>query len=78
MGRSGLRERMREATGHPLSDSYGEEKFSYNCSSVFLEDDLSRTDFGPASGCVSILVYKYRDVTKSLLEKIFVLAQIAL
>lgn len=44
---------------------------------MFLEDDLSRTDLGPASGCVSILVYKYRDVTKSLLEKIF-LAQIAL
>lgn len=44
--------------------------------SVFLEDDLSWTDFGPASGCVSILVY--RDVTKSLLEKILILAQIAL
>lgn len=69
---------MREATGHPLSDSSGEEKFSYSCSSVFLEDDLSRTVSGPASWCVCILVYKYRDVTKSLLEKIFVLAQIAL
>lgn len=46
--------------------------------SVLLEDDLSRTDFGPASGSVGILVYKYRDVTKSLLEKTLILAQIAL
>ena len=78
MGRSSPKRKDEGGNWPPFKRQLWRREILLQLSSVFLEDDLSRTDFGPASGCVSILVYKYRDVTKSLLEKIFVLAQIAL